>query len=124
MQMANVLLCAFIHDGFPSFYYRQENCQLYFLCPLLTYLSKIAAVTGRTEGLFFFFFSLVWAGSGGWNLKQKYSADIQHHSYICFLSWYFLMNLCTFAVNISFFLEELNDYLLVSFGFYCLSVFT
>lgn len=28
MQMANVVLCAFIHDGLPSFYNRQENCQL------------------------------------------------------------------------------------------------
>ena len=30
MQMANVVLCAFIHDGLPSFYNRQENCQLLF----------------------------------------------------------------------------------------------
>ena len=33
MQMANVVLCALIHDGLPSFYNRQENCQLLFPVP-------------------------------------------------------------------------------------------
>lgn len=34
MQMASVVLCAFIHDGLPSFYNRQENCQLLFPVPI------------------------------------------------------------------------------------------
>lgn len=63
-------MLSFMMGWLPSFYNRQENCQLYFLYPLLTYLSKIAVVTCRTEGFF-----LVWLGSGGWNWKQKCSAD-------------------------------------------------
>lgn len=43
----------------------RNTASSYFLCPLLTYLSKIVIVTCRTEGL------LVWVGTAGWNLIEK-----------------------------------------------------
>lgn len=113
MQMASAVLCAFIHDGLPSFYNKQENCQLYFLCPLLTYLSKIAVVTCRTEAF------LVGVGSGGWDLKQKCLLILSINLTFVFYHGMLLINLFTFEVNISFLLEVLNDYFF-SFDFCCL----
>lgn len=117
MQMASAVLCAFIHDGLPSFYNKQENCQLYFLCPLLTYLSKIAVVTCRTEAF------LVGVGSGGWDLKQKCLLILSINLTFVFYHGMLLINLFTFEVNISFLLEVLNDYLIFSFDFCCLFIF-
>lgn len=116
MQMASAVLCAFIHDGLPSFYNKQENCQLYFLCPLLTYLSKIAVVTCRTEAF------LVGVGSGGWDLKQKCLLILSINLTFVFYHGMLLINLFTFEVNISFLLEVLNDYFF-SFDFCCLFIF-
>lgn len=53
--------------GFRLFITDGKTANSCFLCPLLTYLSKIAAVTCRTEGF------LVWVDSGVWNLKEKSS---------------------------------------------------
>lgn len=55
--------------GFRLSITRGKTANSYFLCPLLTYLSKTAVVTHRAEGF------LVWVGSGAWNLKEKVSVD-------------------------------------------------
>lgn len=59
--------------GFRLFITGRKTANSYFLCPLLTYLSKTAVVTCRTVGF------LVWVGYP-WCLefKKKVSADTQH----------------------------------------------
>lgn len=64
MQMANVVLCAFIHDGLPVFYNRQENCQLLFPVPTSDIFKQDCSSDCRTVGF------LVWVGYP-WCLEFK-----------------------------------------------------
>lgn len=83
--MADIVLCAFIHDGFPSFFITGgKTSSSYFLCLLLTYLGETVGLTCRAIRL------LVCIGCGGWNLRGKYL-------------WLVLMNLLAFVLYFGMF---------------------
>lgn len=102
--------------GFRLFITGRKTANSYFLCPLLTYLSKTAVVTCRTVG-----FS-VWVGYPRClEFKRKFLLILSINLLTCIFCFsMYLMNLFNFEVNIFFLSEGLNDYLTFSFGFYCL----